>query len=189
MDGDPDRTDLRADHLAPLSGHANLRPHDALRRRRSEDDDQLRPHAGDLGVQPRAAGPHLVRGGRLVDPALAAWVPLEVLHHVRDVDQAPVDAGLGEGAVEQFAGRPNERYPRQILLVPGLLADEHQLGAARPCAEYRLGRVTPQIAGPAAGGRGTQGAQGGAWRRGGYGLHEGHVGPDADTVPSVPSEV
>ena len=147
------------------------------------------PNPGDLGVQPRAAGAGLVRRRGLVDAALAAWLPLEVLHHVRDVHLPAVDAGIGEGAVQERAGRPDERYPRQILLVPGLLADEHQLGAARPCAEYRLRRVTPQIAGPAAGGRGTQGAQGGAWRRGGYGLHEGHVGPDADTVPSVPSEV
>ena len=135
-----------------------------------------RPHAGDLGLQPRAAGPHLVRGRRLVDPALAARLPLEVLHHVGDVDPAPVDAGLGEGPVEQLArtgptnGRPRGPPGRRAARRPA-----SSLASPPPLAEDRLGGVAPQVAGPAAGRRGAQRGQRRAGRGSGNALRKRHA--------------
>jgi hypothetical protein len=43
-----------------------------------------------------------------------------------------------------------------VLLIAGLLADEHDLRAALPLAEHRLGRVSPEVAGPAALGGATE---------------------------------
>ena len=62
----------------------------------------------------------------LVDPALAARLPLEVLDGVRDVGP-PVDPGLGHALVEDSPGGADERPSGSILLVAGLLADEHDL--------------------------------------------------------------
>ena len=75
------------------------------------------------------------RGVRLlVDAPLAARLPLEVLHDVGDVDGGAIDAGLRERAVEQLAGRADERMAGEIFRVARLLADQHQLGA---CAALR----------------------------------------------------
>src|SRR5688500_20180492 len=61
-----------------------------------------------------------------MDAALAARLPLEVLHGVGDEHLAARDAGFLERAIEHAARRPDERLPRAILLIPGLLThDEH----------------------------------------------------------------
>ena len=51
----------------------------------------------------------LCRG--LVDPPLAALSELEMLHHGREVDAVTLDARLGQGLVQQPAGRPPEPHP------------------------------------------------------------------------------
>ena len=70
-----------------------------------------------------------------------------MLDDVGDVDGVAVDAGLDEGPVEQLARRSDERMAGQVLLVAGLLAQEHQLGSGLAFAEDGLGRVAVQVAG------------------------------------------
>jgi hypothetical protein len=91
-----------------------------------------------------------------VDPPLPARRPLEVLHDVRDVGERAVDAGLVERGVEQPPRRPDERPALEVLLVPGLLADEHRPGSRLALAEDRLRARAPERAGAAAGGRVAQ---------------------------------
>ena len=78
-----------------------------------------------------------------MDAALAARLELEVLHRVGDVCLLSRDAGLIEGDVEDPAGRPDEGFSGNILLVARLLADEHDFRRLRPLAKYCLGRVAP----------------------------------------------
>jgi hypothetical protein len=85
----------------------------------------------------------------LVDAALPARLVPEVLDEVRDVDLAAVDARLLERAVEEGAGRPDERDALAILAVPGLLADEDRPRTRRALAGNRLDRISPELAGPA----------------------------------------
>jgi len=57
---------------------------------------------------------------RLVDPALAARLPREVLDGVGEVDSCGVDGGLRERLGEQAAGGTREGFAGTILLVAGL---------------------------------------------------------------------
>src|SRR5205085_8990908 len=82
----------------------------------------------------------------LVDAALPARRPLEVLDRVRDVHGVTVDAGLLERVVEHPSGRPDERLALEVLPVARLLADHHDLRAGTAFTEHRLGRVPVQVA-------------------------------------------
>ena len=75
-----------------------------------------------------------------------AGLPLEVLDDVRDVGELAVDARLLERPVEQLAGGADERPAGEILLVAGLLADEHQLGLGPSLAEDGLRAAAPEVA-------------------------------------------
>jgi hypothetical protein len=46
----------------------------------------------------------------------------------------------------RLAGGTDERTARQVLLVAGLLADDHDPGPRRPLAGHGLGGVAPQVA-------------------------------------------
>ncbi len=121
------------------------------RRRRARSDSTGTPRC--FGIEPRPAGRELGRARLLVDPALAASLPLEVLDRVRDVGELAVDSGRLEPLVENAPGRPDERLSGQILLVPGLLANEDDLGGAPALPEDGLRARLPEVARPAAGGR------------------------------------
>jgi hypothetical protein len=84
-----------------------------------------------------------------VDSPLPTRLPLEVLDDVRDVGELPVDARLLERPVEQLARGADERPAREILLVAGLLTDEHQLGLGPSLAEDGLRAAAPKVACPA----------------------------------------
>ena len=105
----------------------------------------------ELGFEPRAAGRHLGPVRLLVDPALPARLPLEVLDRVRDVDGRAVDSGRLEGLVEQPPGGADERPPGAVLLVAGLLADEHRRRPARTLPEHGLRSDLPELAATAPG--------------------------------------
>src|SRR5439155_15731993 len=59
------------------------------------DQDRGLDHR-ELGVEPWAAGRKLVRPRRLVDPALAALLELEVLDRVGDVEPLASEAHVGQ---------------------------------------------------------------------------------------------
>ena len=69
-----------------------------------------------------------------------------MLDGIRDVDVVAVDARLVEGRIEQPAGRTHEGSALPVLLVAGLLADEHYPSARRPLPEDGLGRALPEVA-------------------------------------------
>jgi hypothetical protein len=88
-----------------------------------------------------------------VDPALALWLPLEVLDDIGDVDLRAVDSGLYERLVEELSGRSDERPAFEVLAISGLLADEDDVCVGGSVAEDGLRAGFPKRAGFAAGGR------------------------------------
>lgn len=69
---------------------------------------------------------------------LAAQLMLEVFHRVGDEGLVAGNAGLGQRLVQHLPGRPDEGVARQVLLVAGLFAHQHQLGPAWPLARHPL---------------------------------------------------
>ncbi len=118
-----------------------------------------------LGLQPGTAGLDLARPRRLVEAALAAWPPFEVLDRIGQVDGLARDRGFLQGAIEQASGRPHKGLALAVLLVPRLLSHQHQLSACPPFAEDRLRRVLPQIASTAALRGPAQARQTASWRQ------------------------
>src|SRR5205085_5780207 len=114
--------------------------------------------------EPRAAGGDLARAGLGVDAALAARLPLEVLHDVRDIDPPAIDPRIRERAIEKLACGADERATREVFLVARLLADEHQGGVAIALAEHRLGAPLPQRARATVRRRSAQRDERGPWR-------------------------
>src|SRR5690606_15342921 len=92
------------------------------------------------------AGAHLTGIGFAVDAALTARLELEMLHRIGDVNLCAVDIGLLQDAVEQPAGRADERFACYILLVSGLLADENHTRFLPAFAEHGLRCVLPERA-------------------------------------------
>lgn len=72
------------------------------------------------------------------------------ISHGRDVQARAVDTGLFERSVQQPARRADERRSGAVLLIAGLLPDEHQVRTPRPVPEHDLCRTAVQIASPAA---------------------------------------
>src|SRR5262249_43087233 len=66
---------------------------------------------------------------------------------------------LDDGAVEDAAGRSDERMALLVLLVARLLADHHDVCPPRPFARHHLGGVAIERAARAAGLRIAQGRQ------------------------------
>jgi hypothetical protein len=128
-----------------LARDAKLPTQQRLGRGGAHAHEDLRAHGGDLGVQPGTARPDLFRARALVDPALASAFPLEVLHHVGDVDVVANDPRTLECLVEDATRRSHERPAEDVFLVAGLLTDEHQPGAPGPFAEDHLGGPAPQV--------------------------------------------
>jgi len=172
-----ERREIRLDEGGPLRADAKLRSDHRLGGGRSEADDDARLDDIDLRLQPWPAGIDL-RGVRLlVDAPLAARLPLEVLHHIGDVDAAAIDARFLQRLVQEIARRPHKGPALKVFLVPRLLADEHHGGCLLPFAEHGLRSGFPEIAGLAAGGRDLQLLQ--RWSRwdqrcGGLRLPNGH---------------
>src|SRR5919106_159244 len=59
-------------------------------------------------------------------------------HGVRDPDVLATQADLGEEAVQELAGGPDERQALHVLVVPRALADEHQVGGGTAVGEHDL---------------------------------------------------
>src|SRR5258705_12701863 len=98
-----------------------------LSRRRAKAHDRPRLDELDLDVEPRPAGGDLAGPRLLVNPALAARLPFEMLDHVRHVNALAVDAGFFERPIEELARRADERTARDIFLIARLLANEHDV--------------------------------------------------------------
>jgi hypothetical protein len=100
---------------------------------------------------PEPAGLDLGTVRALMDPALAALGPLEVLDGVGEVYLRAVEAGLVQGPVQDPPGRPDERTSLLVLLIAGLLTDEHHRRGRLPLPEHGRRRTLVQVAARARG--------------------------------------
>jgi hypothetical protein len=67
-----------------------------------------------------------------------------MLDGVGDVDFLAIDAGFFQRFVEDLSCRSDKRLAGQVLLVAGLLADQHDAALAAAFAADRLGCALPQ---------------------------------------------
>jgi hypothetical protein len=150
MHGERDeRREGRRKRLRAIACHLGVRPDHRLGRRGAKRDDRPRLDIRDLGIEPHATRLDFAVARLLVNPPLAARLPLEVLHHVGEIHIAEIDAGILERVTQQLAGWTDERFAFEIFSIARLLADEHDAGAARAVPEHRLRGVLPEIAAPA----------------------------------------
>ena len=120
------RRQLRCKDLTAVLRHSKRRSEDRLRSRRAQTNKQSRPNDLKLGFEPRPAGRNLARVRFLVDAALPARLPFEVLHRVGDVNLIAIDSRFFQRPVENFSSRADERSTSEILLIPRLFAQEHK---------------------------------------------------------------
>ena len=93
-----------------------------LCRSRAEAHDHARLHDLQLCFHPWPAGGDVPRGSASGAAAAFPRLPLEVLHHVRDVTPLPVDPHLFQRPVQKLPRRPDEWMARAILLISRLFA-------------------------------------------------------------------
>ena len=115
--------ELRRQHLAPFPGDSESRAENGLRRSRTHYHDEVGLNDPQFRFQPGTAGSDFVRVRLLMNPAFAARLPLEVFHHVRDVNLRPINSSFLEGAVHDFPSRTNERFARHIFVIARLFAN------------------------------------------------------------------
>jgi hypothetical protein len=112
-------------HLPLVLADPEPRAEHGLARHRAEQHEQPGPDEPEFRVQPESARLDLGAVRALVDPAPATLGPLEVLDGVGQVDVRAVDAGLPQRPVQDPPGRADERTSLLVLLIAGLLTDEH----------------------------------------------------------------
>ena len=81
---------------------------------------------------------------------------LEMLHGIGDVHPSPIDPCCLQRRIQQLTRRTDEGVALPVLLIPGLLPNEHHIRCARPLTKHCLGGVDPEITASAAGGGGSQ---------------------------------
>src|SRR5438270_7716144 len=126
------------DDLAAVLHQLELRAEYGLCGGGTEAHEDLRFHRAELRLEPGAARLDFRCPRLLVDAALAAWLPLEMLDRVGDVDVASRDPRVLERLVEHCAGGPDEWCALAVFLVARLLADKHHTSLVRPGAEDDL---------------------------------------------------
>src|SRR5919201_1906907 len=136
--GRDNRHPRRLEELTTLGADPEIATEQGLGCGRPQADDYAGPDHRQLGVEPRPAGLDLGRIGLLMEPFLAARLPLEVFDRVGHVDQGPVDAGLLEGAIQKAPGWADERFALDVLAIAGLLSNEHDRRAIAPLTKYGL---------------------------------------------------
>ena len=108
---------------------------------RAERDDKRRFHQGKLPVQPPAAVIDLARARRLVNAPLSTRDELEMLDRIREVALAFRETRLTQSRAQEPARRSDKRTTLEILLIPGLLADEDRTRTGWTFAEDCLRRA------------------------------------------------
>jgi hypothetical protein len=85
-----------------------------------------------------------------VEPVLAGRLEFEMLYAIGNIDRCSCNARLLQCAIENLPCGTNERATSQVLLIPRLLADEHDPSIAWALPEYCLRRGAVQPAARAA---------------------------------------
>lgn len=135
----------------PLFRHPEFPSQQCLCRSGAEANDDPRFHRPDLGLQPWEASPNFRSIGLGMDPPLAPWFPLEVFDGVGNVNFAAIDPRLRQRPVQQHPSGTDEGLAGEILLIAGLLPDEHHPSLPGSRSEHRLRSRLVEIAGGAAG--------------------------------------
>src|SRR5690348_11146255 len=117
-----------------------------LARDRPEQDHEPGPDDLEFRGQPVPAGPDLRPARTLVNPALTALGPLEVLDRVGQVHAVAAEAGFGQRPVEDPARRAGERTALLVLLVAWLLSHQRDFCVGRAFAEDGPRRALVQAA-------------------------------------------
>ncbi len=126
--GEDGRQAGRKEGLAAILRDAKGAAEESLGGSGAEADDHFRLDLLEFGVEPGAAGGDFAGAGLLVDAALAARLPFEMLDGIGDVDVVAIDAGVGEAAIEKKSGGADKRRAFAVFTVAGLLADEDEPG-------------------------------------------------------------
>jgi hypothetical protein len=135
------RREVRFHKLTSLLRNLELRSEECLCRGCAQRDDAGRPDDFDLGIEPRTARSNLRQVRFLVDAPFSALGELEVLHRVRYVDLIAVDPGTFQSLIQDASRGADERFPGEVLLISGLLADKHEASPDQTVTEDGLGRI------------------------------------------------
>src|SRR4051794_34984275 len=119
---------------------AESSPKQRLGRCRAKADNSAWFDRMDLRLEPRPASGNLARTGLRVQSPLAALLPFEVLHRVRQVYRVLRNFGFIERLIKQPARRTDEWLSRDVFLIAGNFADEHYFCAWPALAENSLRR-------------------------------------------------
>jgi hypothetical protein len=136
----------RVPWLSPVVAHPVPRAEYRFACHRAKQHDEAGADQREFGVEPVAASANLAAVGPLMNPALAAGLPPEVLDRVGEVDVVALDATIGERLIQHMPGGANERMALLVLLVAGLLADEEERRVQAALAEHDLRRAFIQRA-------------------------------------------
>src|SRR6266436_2877131 len=117
---------LVIEHLAPNFGYRDGAMEQAARRRGAERYDEFRLYDRAFAIDPPAATFDFVGVRPFVQPPLSPLLEFEMFDRVGHKDVSTRHACFRQRTVEDSTRRPDERSPREILVVSRLLADEHQ---------------------------------------------------------------
>ncbi len=141
------RREITFHHGSTISSHAKIFSQQRLRGACAKANQNLRLNNLQLRVQPRTARLNFRMARLLMNASLATLRgnPLEVLHHIGDVDFGPIDADLRQHFVEQPSCRTDERMSRFVFAISGLLSDKHYASSGRAFSEHSLRPEFPKI--------------------------------------------
>src|SRR6185369_3249893 len=94
--------------------------------------------------QPPLARIELALRGGLVEPALAARLPFEMLDRIGDVRGRGIDPRFAQESPQQLAGGADEGTADEVFLVARLLAHQQNGGVSAAFARDALRRPLPQ---------------------------------------------
>ena len=139
MNGRRDRPVFGWKYLAAVLCQAKLRPQQILGGGRSQADNDLRMNGRNLHLEPGAAGRYFEGIWLFVEPDLAPWFPLEMLHRIGDVHLTAIDAGGLQAFIQKWPGRPDERPSLLIFAITRLFSYQKQSGMNSAFAKNDLG--------------------------------------------------
>src|SRR6185437_2540817 len=138
--------DARSHPLAALLADTEVSAQQTLCRAGAQEHDNLWACHFNFGVKPGTAGADLECAGFLMNAALAARLPLEVLDDVCHINVIAVDTCGLQCLVEHSAGGPNKRAALNIFFVAGLLSHHEYSRVRVPFAKNSLRAALPQVA-------------------------------------------
>ena len=132
------RPRLAGEKFAALTADRDDSTEYGLRRGRTEANQDFRLDNFQFCFEPRLTGGDLADRRFLMQPALAALDPAEMLHRIGNVNFLARNLCLGKCAVEETSRRTDERMPLAVFHIAGLFTEKNQARISRPFAENRL---------------------------------------------------